>query len=93
MENFKERMLNKECLFGIWLNLASHITAEIIGAAGFDWVVIDTEHAPGDYNNLICQMQALKGSQTVPLVRVAANDPLKDLADLNARELFLLISS
>ena len=87
MNNFKERLLNKECLFGTWLNLASHITAEIIGNVGFDWVVIDTEHGPGDFSNLICQMQALKGSATVPLVRVAANDPaaIKRTLDAGAR--------
>lgn len=74
MNNFKERLLSGECLYGTWLNLASHMTAEIVGAAGFDWVVIDMEHGPGDFSNLICQMQGLSGSDTVPLVRVAAND-------------------
>lgn len=87
MDNFKERLLNKECLFGTWLNLGSHITAEIISGVGFDWVVIDTEHGLGDFGNLICQMQALKGSETVPLVRVAANDPaaIKRTLDAGAR--------
>ena len=50
-------------------------------------MVIDTEHAPGDFGNMICQMQALKGSHTVPLVRVAANDPviIKRTLDTGAR--------
>ncbi len=85
--DLKERLLKGECAFGTWLSLGSHTTAEIVGMAGFDWVVVDLEHGLGDYGNLVCQLQALKGTPTVPLVRVTANDPamIKRALDIGAQ--------
>lgn len=59
---------------GAWLQLASPLTAEIIGRAGFDWVIIDHEHGPGEILDLIAQLQALNGSGASPLVRAPWND-------------------
>ncbi|MDI4702925.1 aldolase/citrate lyase family protein, partial [Salmonella enterica subsp. enterica serovar Cerro] len=42
--------------------LASPITTEVLGLAGFDWLVLDGEHAPNDVTTLIPQLMALKGS-------------------------------
>ncbi len=60
---------------GGWLHLCSSISAEIMGDAGFDWLLIDMEHGPGDYQTLLVQLQALSGSRTAPVVRVQWNDP------------------
>ena len=59
---------------GAWLQIASPYTAEIMGRAGFDWVLIDLEHGPGDISLLISQLQALNGSGVTPLVRAPWND-------------------
>ena len=59
---------------GAWLQIASPITAEIISSAGFDWVIVDMEHGPGDILTLIDQLQAMKGSEVGSLVRVPWND-------------------
>lgn len=59
---------------GAWAQLASPFTAEIMSTAGFDWLMLDHEHAPGDILNLISQIQAMKGSGCVPLVRAPWND-------------------
>lgn len=71
---------------GAWLNLCSPISAEIMGDAGFDWILIDMEHGHGDYQTLLAQLQAMRGSGTVPLVRVQANDVavMKRVLDLGA---------
>lgn len=71
---------------GAWLQLASPLTAEIFGGAGFDWVMIDLEHGPGDIPALIAQLQALNGSPTVPIVRAPWNDfvILKRILDAGA---------
>src|SRR5882724_872328 len=61
---------------GAWLQVASPITAEIMSRAGFDWLLIDMEHGPGDILTLIAQLQAMSASTVVPLVRVAGNDQL-----------------
>ena len=42
--------------------------------AGFDWLMIDMEHGPGDMLSLIAQLQAMKGTKTAALVRVPWND-------------------
>ncbi len=71
---------------GAWLHLCSPISAEIMGDTGFDWLLIDMEHGPGDYQTLLGQLQGLQGSPTTPLVRVQWNDPavIKRVLDLGA---------
>jgi len=59
---------------GAWLQMASPISAEIMARAGFDWLMIDLEHGPGDILTLIAQLQALNGSGVTPMVRAPWND-------------------
>jgi 2-dehydro-3-deoxyglucarate aldolase/4-hydroxy-2-oxoheptanedioate aldolase len=59
---------------GAWLQLASPIAAEVMARAGFDWLMIDMEHGPGDVLALIAQLQAMNGSGVMPFVRVPWND-------------------
>jgi 2-keto-3-deoxy-L-rhamnonate aldolase RhmA len=86
MKSIKERALKKEILAGTFLNLGSSLTAEIAGQAGFDWLLIDMEHGAGNRNELLLQLQALESSPSVPLVRIAWNDPVifKQVLDLGA---------
>jgi len=81
---FKTRLVGAERQVGIWSNLASSITTEILSFAGFDWVLFDMEHAPNDINSLIGQLQAMKGSDTSLLVRPVWNDfvEIKRLLDI-----------
>ncbi len=72
MKKLKEKLAAGEAVHGCWLNSGSAMNAEIVGKAGFDWVLIDLEHGIGTENNLIHQLQALKGSETVKIVRVEA---------------------
>ena len=59
---------------GTWISSASPIVAEAIGHAGFDWGVVDMEHAPLDMMSLVHLLQALAGTKTTPIVRVPWND-------------------
>ena len=59
---------------GAWLQLASPFTAEILSQAGFDFLMIDLEHGPGDILVLAAQIQAMKGSPAAPLARATWND-------------------
>jgi 4-hydroxy-2-oxoheptanedioate aldolase len=72
MKNLKEKLKAGEAIHGCWLNSGSAINAEIVGKAGFDWVLLDLEHGVGTENNLINQLQALSGSATTKIVRVEA---------------------
>lgn len=75
MKNLKKRLRNGETLHGCWLNLGSALTAEIVGQAGFDWVLIDLEHGAGSERDVLAQLQALERSSTAALVRVESPEP------------------
>jgi len=71
---------------GAFLQLASHLSAEILSQAGFDWLIVDMEHAPVDIDSLIRQLQAIDGN-CVPFVRAPWNDPvaIKRILDAGAQ--------
>lgn len=73
MKNIKARIKNGEAVNGCWLNLGSALTAEIVGHAGFDWVLIDLEHGAGNEKDVLAQLQALEHSNTAAFVRVESN--------------------
>ena len=74
-ENQVKRMLKEgKKTIGAWLQIASPFTAEIMCRAGFDWLIIDMEHGPGDILALTAQLQAMSGSGVVPFVRAPWND-------------------
>lgn len=70
MKQLKKRLSQGETLLGCWLNLGSPVTAEIVGLAGFDWVLIDLEHGAGSEKDALHQLQALEHTPAAPIVRV-----------------------
>jgi 2-dehydro-3-deoxyglucarate aldolase len=81
---FRQDLLAGKKLIGCWASLASHITTEILGYAGFDWLLIDGEHAPNDFQSFITQLMALKDSPSAPVVRPQWAEPvmIKRLLDI-----------
>jgi len=75
---FKAALAAKQTQIGCWSALANPISAEVLGLAGFDWIVLDGEHAPNDVTTFIPQLMALKGSHS------ATNEPIiiKRLLDI-----------
>ena len=68
---FKQALADKQPQTGLWLSLASPYTAEICAGAGFDWLLIDGEHAPNDVPSILAQLQALAAYPgTHPVTRV-----------------------
>jgi 2-keto-3-deoxy-L-rhamnonate aldolase RhmA len=59
---------------GTWISSASPMIAEAMGHAGFDWGVVDMEHAPVDVMEVVQMLQALSATKMVPVVRVPWND-------------------
>ena len=87
MENRVKRLLKDgQVTAGAWLQLTSPMSAELMARAGFDWLIIDMEHAPGDYLNLAAQIQAMGATDCVPFVRAPWNDPvaIKRILDTGA---------
>ncbi len=81
---FRRRLLAGETLIGSWCALASPLSTEVLGLAGFDWLVLDGEHAPNDITTFVPQLMALKGSPSAPVVRPPCNEPviIKRLLDI-----------
>ncbi|MDU7590073.1 MAG: HpcH/HpaI aldolase/citrate lyase family protein, partial [Acidovorax sp.] len=83
---------------GLWSTIPSPFVCELIGGAGYDWVLLDTEHTPTDVPLMLHQLQAVAAAQPAPgalpthaVVRPAWNDPvlIKRYLDIGAQTLLL----
>lgn len=76
---------------GLWLSMANGIAAEICATAGFDWFLIDGEHAPNDINTILSQLQALAAYPVEAVVRPPIGDVtiVKRLLDIGVRTLLV----
>lgn len=70
MKGLKQRLQKGEILIGTFLSLGNPVTTEIVGNAGFDWVVIDLEHGVGAEGDVVHQLMALKNSNVSAIIRV-----------------------
>jgi 4-hydroxy-2-oxoheptanedioate aldolase len=88
---FKAAILNDEKQIGLWMGLANAYTAEICAGAGFDWLVIDGEHAPNDLQSILGQLQALSNYPVNPVVRVPIGETwlIKQVLDLGAQNILV----
>ena len=75
--NFKRDLLAGKRLIGCWSSLANALTTEVLGIAGFDWILLDGEHSPNDVGTFIPQLMALKDSPSAPVVRPASNNEVE----------------
>lgn len=92
LENqFKSALSLPETLWGLWMGLPDTNCAEICGGAGFDWVLIDGEHAPFDLNSIRLHLQALAPHNTSPIVRIEEGNPtlIKRILDIGAQTLLV----
>ncbi|WP_457577657.1 4-hydroxy-2-oxoheptanedioate aldolase [Desulfomarina sp.] len=88
---FKKALKNSEVLYGFWLGLASGYSAEICAGAGFDWLLIDGEHAPNTLDTILHQLQVVAGSPAEAVVRPVegTNANIKQLLDIGAENLLI----
>ncbi|HET7182526.1 MAG TPA: aldolase/citrate lyase family protein [Candidatus Limnocylindrales bacterium] len=73
----RRRILAGETLFGVWASLASPGSAELLGRAGYDWVVVDMEHGYTTESELLAHLTAIEGSGSVALVRPQSGERLR----------------
>lgn len=90
VNTFKQR-LRSEQQIGLWLGLADPYCAELAANAGFDWLLIDGEHAPNDLRTLLAQLQAVAAYPSHPIVRPVIGDTalIKQLLDIGAQTLLV----
>ncbi len=76
---------------GTWMSMAHVSIAEILSAAGYDWVVIDTEHGAIDVSEVQPLIIAIENGGAIPLVRLTWNDPKQAKVLLDAGAAGLLV--
>jgi 4-hydroxy-2-oxoheptanedioate aldolase len=88
---FKAALKRDERQIGLWSTLGSAIVAELIGHAGFDWLLIDTEHSPNELPAIVAQLQAMQTGTASAVVRPAWNDPvlIKRILDIGVQSLLI----
>lgn len=69
------RVRRTEPFIGTWLSIGSPIIAELAAASGFDWLLFDLEHGAHSDAVLMGNLQAIKGTSAMPIVRVGAPHP------------------
>lgn len=87
----KARLSRGEATAGLWLSLANSYASELAGYIGFDWLLIDGEHAPNDLRTIMEQLQVLKSSPSPVVVRPPIGETyiIKQLLDMGAQSLLI----
>ena len=88
---FKHALVAGKQQIGLWVSLASPYSAEVVAGAGFDWIVIDTEHSPNEVDTTLAQLQVVAAYPVSPVVRPAWNDKvlIKRHLDIGAQTLLV----
>ena len=71
----KAKLRGGDAVVGSFCNLPSPEAVELLGWAGFDFVIIDAEHGPQSPETVATMVRGAEASGTTPLVRVATNEP------------------
>jgi 4-hydroxy-2-oxoheptanedioate aldolase len=88
---FKRALLGGKQQIGLWCTLANAYVLEVVAGAGFDWLLIDTEHSPTEVADVLPQLQAIAAYPSAVVVRPAWNDSvlIKRCLDLGAQTLLV----
>ncbi|WP_206953647.1 HpcH/HpaI aldolase family protein [Trinickia acidisoli] len=88
---FKRALAARQQQIGLWSSLASPVSVELLAGTGFDWLLLDMEHAPNELPMVNSQLQAMAASKTHPIVRPPWNDmvTIKRLLDVGAQTLLI----
>lgn len=88
---FKQALAQQAPMWGCWAGFATGYATEIVASTGFDWLLIDGEHAPNTLPSILAQLQAVAPYSTAPVVRSVNQDPalIKQLLDIGAQTLMI----
>lgn len=88
---FKRALRERRFQVGLFLGLGSAVATEIVATAGFDWLLIDAEHAPNTPASVLPQLQAAAAYPVATAVRPVDHDPaaIKQYLDIGVQTLLL----
>lgn len=91
LNRLKHRLATGETLYGCWVGMADAYAAEMAATCGFDWLLIDGEHAPNDLRSTLAQLAVIEPSPSLPVVRLRDDDParIKQALDAGAQSLLI----
>jgi len=91
VNRFKRALAEGRQQLGLWCSLPSAYVVEAVAGSGFDWLLLDTEHSPGDPLTVLAQLQAIAPYEVSAVVRPASNDTvlIKRFLDLGAQTLLI----
>ncbi len=70
LKNFKEKLARGESVYGPFMKTGDPMFAEAAGLAGFDFVILDTEHGPVSLEHQQNNIRAAQVAGAVPVIRV-----------------------
>lgn len=91
VNHFKRAIASGKTPIGCWLMSGAPSTAEALGSAGFDFLVVDTEHTPIDTTQMIDILRTIAGTPAAAIVRPPWNDMVMVKRVLDAGALSLLL--
>ena len=91
LNKFKSALTGGTMQYGCWAGFADAYATEMLATAGFDWLVIDGEHAPNDLRSIMAQLQVLEGKHSHPVVRLPVGEAwmIKQVLDAGAQTLLI----
>lgn len=91
INKLKAALAQGEMQIGLWLNLTDPASCEMVGAAGYDWGLIDAEHGPYDPLLIQSKLRALGQYDIAPVVRVPVGEEwiIKQVLDMGAQSLLV----
>ncbi|MDH3233657.1 MAG: aldolase/citrate lyase family protein, partial [Alphaproteobacteria bacterium] len=81
--SFRQRLIDRELLVGTFIKTPTGHATEILGDLGFDFVVLDEEHAPFDRGSIDIALLAARAANTAGIVRVPSANPASLLSVLD----------
>ena len=93
VNTFKRALKAGKPQIGLWCSLSNHYAIEVVAGAGFDWLLLDTEHSPNELTMVLSQLQTCAAYPVHPVVRVPWNDmvTIKRFLDIGAQSLLKML--
>jgi 4-hydroxy-2-oxoheptanedioate aldolase len=88
---FRESLRAGQTRIGLWVGLAHANAAELLATCGFDWLLLDGEHAPNDVRIVLDQLRAVAPYPVHPIVRPVHGETalIKQYLDIGAQTLLV----
>lgn len=89
--HFRDALQQGRVQIGLWVGLADANAAEALATCGYDWLLLDGEHAPNDVRTLLSQLRAVAPYPVQPVVRPVQGDTalIKQVLDIGAQTLLV----